>query len=65
MSHVIILKQTAHHRELIYSLNGCSKFTEIDLADVYLQIELEKESKKLLVLKTYSNISKRLPFGSS
>ena len=33
--------------ELFQLLNGGSKFSKIDLADAYLQIELDEESKKL------------------
>ena len=53
--------------ELFQSLNGGSKFPKIDLADVYLQIELEEESKKLVVVNTHKGLYQyqRLPFGLS
>jgi len=39
--------------ELFQPLNGGSKFSKIDLADTYLQIELGEESKKLVVVNTH------------
>uniref|UniRef100_A0A914W0Y7 Reverse transcriptase domain-containing protein n=1 Tax=Plectus sambesii TaxID=2011161 RepID=A0A914W0Y7_9BILA len=38
--------------ELFLKLNGGEKFTKLDLADAYLQIELEEESKNLVVINT-------------
>ena len=53
--------------ELFQSLNGGSKFSKIDLADAYLQIELDEESKKLVVVNTHKGLYQyqRLPFGLS
>ena len=42
--------------ELFESLNGGCKFSKIDLADAYLQIELHKELKKLLVANTHKGL---------
>jgi len=53
--------------ELFQSLNGGSKFSKIDLADAYLQIELDEESKKLVVVNAHKGLYQyqRLPFGLS
>ena len=53
--------------ELFQLLNGGSMFSKIDLADAYLQIELEEESKKLVVVNTHKGLYQyqRLPFGLS
>ena len=50
--------------ELFQSLNGGSKFSKIDLADAYLQIELDEESNKLVVVNTHKGLYQyqRLPF---
>ena len=37
---------------LFHKLNGGTRFTKLDLADVYLQIRLDKSSKQLAVLNT-------------
>ena len=39
--------------ELFQSLNGGGKFSKIDLADAHLQIELDEESKKIVVVNTH------------
>ena len=39
--------------ELFHSLNRGSKFSKIDLADAYLQIELDDQSKTLVVVNTH------------
>ena len=53
--------------ELFQSLNGGSKFSKIDLADAYLQIELDEESKKLVVVNTHKGLYQYqcLSFGLS
>ena len=53
--------------ELFQLLNGGSKFSKIDLADAYLQIELAEESKKPAVVNTHEALYQyqRLPFGLS
>ena len=52
-----VLKNDVYHltlpEELFYKLNGGRKFTELDLADAYLQIKLDNSSKQLVVLSTH------------
>ena len=38
--------------ELFATLNGGQHFTKLDLSEAYLQIELDEESKKYLVVNT-------------
>lgn len=51
--------------DIFSSLNGGTVFTTIDLSDAYLQVEMEEESKKLLVMNTPKGLYRyeRLPFG--
>ena len=51
--------------DLLANLNNGKSFTKIDLANAYLQMEVEEESKKLLVISTPQGLMKynRLPFG--
>lgn len=51
--------------ELFQKLKHGKMFSKIDLADAYLQIELEESSKKLLVINTPHGLFEyqRLPFG--
>ena len=42
--------------ELFAALNGGEKFTKLDLSEAYLQIELEDESKKYLVINTHRGL---------
>ena len=53
--------------ELFHKLNGGTKFTKLDLADAYLQIELDENSKQLVVLNTHQGLYcyKRMSFGLS
>ena len=53
--------------ELLTVLRGGQKFSKIDLADAYLQIELDEESKKYCVITTHKGLYRynRLPFGLS
>ena len=53
--------------ELLTHLNNGQKFTKLDLSDAYLQIELDDESKKLVVINTPLGLFKynRMPFGIS
>ncbi|EGT45549.1 hypothetical protein CAEBREN_25839 [Caenorhabditis brenneri] len=46
-------------------INGGKFFTQIDLAEAYLQIELDDQSKNLLSINTHKGIYQfqRLPFG--
>ncbi|EFO94687.1 hypothetical protein CRE_08564 [Caenorhabditis remanei] len=47
------------------SINGGKYFTQIDLAEAYLQMELSDESKELLCINTHKGLYQfnRLPFG--
>ena len=52
-------------QELFQALNGGCKFTKLDLADAYLQVELNEESKKMVVINTHKGLYRYrcLPFG--
>jgi len=43
-------------QELFQALNGGSKFTKLDFTDAYLQIELNEESKKMVVINTHRGL---------
>ena len=51
--------------ELLTRLNNGDKFTKLDLSDAYLQIELDEESKRLVVINTPMGLFRytRMPFG--
>ena len=51
--------------ELFAILSGCQKFSKMDLSQVYLQLELDKESKNLVTLNMHKGLYRftRLPFG--
>ncbi|XP_055332165.1 uncharacterized protein K02A2.6-like [Paramacrobiotus metropolitanus] len=51
--------------ELFAKLNGGRKFTTLDLAEAYAQVELDDDSKKLVVINTHKGLFRynRLPFG--
>ncbi|XP_055355332.1 uncharacterized protein K02A2.6-like [Paramacrobiotus metropolitanus] len=51
--------------ELFAKLNGGCKFSTLDLAEAYAQIELDEESKQLVVINTHKGLFRynRLPFG--
>ena len=51
--------------DIFTTLNGGVLFTQIDLAEAYLQIEDDDESKKLLTINTHKGLYRfnRLPFG--
>jgi len=53
--------------ELFHKLNQGCKFSKIDLVDAYLQIELDAESRNLVVINTHQGLYhyKWLPFGLS
>ena len=53
--------------ELFHALNGGSKFSKLDLADAYLQVELDEASSKMVVINTHRGLYqyRRLPFGLS
>jgi hypothetical protein len=51
--------------ELFAALNGGQRFTKIDLSEAYLQIELDEDSRKLLVINTHKGLFQcnRLMYG--
>ncbi|XP_064464136.1 uncharacterized protein K02A2.6-like [Ornithodoros turicata] len=51
--------------ELLAVLNGGEKFTKLDLSQAYLQMELDEEAKKMLVINTHKGLFQfnRMPFG--
>ncbi|KFD64486.1 hypothetical protein M514_23333 [Trichuris suis] len=51
--------------DLCQALRGGITFTKLDLSDAYLQVELDDESKKFLVINTHKGLFQynRLPFG--
>lgn len=50
--------------ELCQALNGGSKFTKLDLADAYLQRELNEESKNMVVINMYTQRSSQISIPS-
>uniref|UniRef100_A0A914VKS3 RNA-directed DNA polymerase n=1 Tax=Plectus sambesii TaxID=2011161 RepID=A0A914VKS3_9BILA len=53
--------------ELFQRLNGGKLFSKLDFSDAYLQVELDDDSKKLVVINTHKGLFRynRLPFGVS
>ncbi|CAF2790880.1 unnamed protein product [Rotaria sp. Silwood2] len=53
--------------ELLSRLNNGEKFTKLDLSDAYLQVELDEQSKNLVVIITPLGLFRynRMPFGIS
>ncbi|EFP09026.1 hypothetical protein CRE_22508 [Caenorhabditis remanei] len=51
--------------DIFSNLNGGKYFSQIDLAEAYLQIELDEDSKNLLCINTHRGLYQfnRLPFG--
>ena len=51
--------------DLYQALQGGEKFSKLDLSDAYLQVELDEESKELLVINTHKGLFRYngLPFG--
>ncbi|XP_055348004.1 uncharacterized protein K02A2.6-like [Paramacrobiotus metropolitanus] len=51
--------------ELFAKLNGGEKFSTLDLAEAYAQVELDDDSKQLVVINTHKGLFRynRLPFG--
>ena len=43
-------------KELFAALNGGVHFTKLDLSEAYMQIELDEESKKFLVINTHKGL---------
>lgn len=54
-------------QDLLASLGKNAYYTKIDFSDAYLQIELDDEAKKLVVVSTHKGLYRynRLPFGVS
>ena len=52
-------------KEILVSLAGGTKFTKLDLAHAYQQVELDDESKKFTTINTSKGLYQytRLPFG--
>ena len=53
--------------DLFSALSGGQAFSKLDLSQVYLQLELDNESKKYLTINTHKGLFQynRLPFGVS
>lgn len=53
--------------EVLVTLQGGERFSKIDLADAYLQVEVEESARDYLVITTHRGLFryKRLPFGLS
>ena len=51
--------------DIFATLNGGQVFSQIDLSDAYLQVELDEESKQLCNISTHRGVYayQRLPFG--
>ncbi|XP_003366225.1 conserved hypothetical protein [Trichinella spiralis] len=50
---------------LYQALRGGKTFSKLDLSEAYLQVELDEESKRILVINTHKGLYhyNRLPFG--
>ena len=42
--------------ELFHAMNGGSKFSKLDLTEAYLQIELDEECGKMVVINTHCGL---------
>ena len=65
-SHLEINQYPLPHPELLFAtLNGGVQFTKLDRSEGYLQIPLEEQSKKYLVINTHKGLYRftRLPYG--
>ena len=53
-------------KDIFATLNGGQVFSQIDLSDAYLQVELDEESKQLCNINTHRGVYayQRLPFGT-
>ncbi|EYC03329.1 hypothetical protein Y032_0094g2695 [Ancylostoma ceylanicum] len=51
--------------DVFTKLNGGTVFTQLDIADAYLQVEVDENSKELLTINTHRGLFRydRLPFG--
>ena len=64
--HLEINQYPLPHPEVLFAaLNGGVHFTKLDLSEAYLQIPLEEQSKKYLVINTHKGLYRftRLPYG--
>jgi hypothetical protein len=54
-----------HIDDLFATLAGGKHFSKVDLADAYLQVEVDEDSRKYLVITTHRGLFryKRVPFG--
>ncbi|XP_055634157.1 uncharacterized protein K02A2.6-like [Toxorhynchites rutilus septentrionalis] len=55
-----------HPDDVFADLAGCRYFSQLDLSDAYLQVEVEEESQKYLTINTHRGLFKynRLPPGN-
>ena len=53
--------------EFFHALNGESKFSKLDLANAYLQVELDEVSSRMVAINAHRGLYqyRRLPFGLS
>ncbi|XP_064462712.1 uncharacterized protein K02A2.6-like [Ornithodoros turicata] len=53
--------------ELFAKLNGGKHFSKLDLSEAYLQLDLDEDAKKVLVVNTHKGLFRfnRMPFGIS
>ncbi|XP_064469911.1 uncharacterized protein K02A2.6-like [Ornithodoros turicata] len=51
--------------ELLATLNGGQRFSKLDLSEAYLQMKLDEEATKVLVINTHKGLFQftRMPFG--
>ena len=64
--HLEINQYPLPHPEVLFAaLNGGAQFTKLDLSEAYLQILLDEQSKKYLVINTHKGLHcfTRLPYG--
>ena len=54
-------------KDIFAQLAGESKFSELDLRDAFCQLQLDEESKNLVVINTHKGLFRytRLPFGDA
>ena len=54
-----------HIEKCFQAMNGGKKFTKLDLAQAYNQVQLEEASRELTVINTHKGLYcwKRLPYG--
>ncbi|OUC48352.1 putative reverse transcriptase [Trichinella nativa] len=59
------IDRSAWAAPIVTVLRGWKTFTKLDLSDAYLQVELDEESKRILVINTHKGLYhyNRLPFG--